>query len=196
MRARSAPRARPLRSPCRAPLRPPPTPAATAGRSAPRPTRCGFPGRSGDGSPPRSAPHIWRQGRLLEREDIGRDQPVGGGQPAPAIGLAIVRDDQVEIEHQPVELLFAQARAVEQDRARRLAMLGGDGRRQRRDARIDRRATAPRRRGSRACPSWAGSGGEADERQRRRGLQEDRPADLGAEHLAVEDDVGADRLRC
>ena len=55
---------------------------------------------------------------MLEIEDVGRDQPVGGRQPALAIGRAIVRHDQVEIEHQPVELLLAQARTVEQHRAR------------------------------------------------------------------------------
>ena len=37
----------------------------------------------------------------------------------------------------------------------------------------------------------AGSGGEADERQGRGRREEDRPADLGAERLAVEDHVAA-----
>ena len=41
-----------------------------------------------------------------------------------------------------------------------------------------------------------GSGRELDERQRLRGLQEDRPADLGAEGLAVEDHAASCRPRC
>jgi hypothetical protein len=49
---------------------------------------------------------------VLERKDIRRDQPVGGRLPALGIGVAIVRYDQVEIEHQPVERAFAQAAAV------------------------------------------------------------------------------------
>ena len=75
---------------------------------------------------------------MLEVEDVGRDQPVGERQPALRVGRAIIRHDQVEIEHQPVELLLAQAGAVEQHRARlRRPMLGRDRLGHRRDARVD-----------------------------------------------------------
>ena len=70
-------------------------------------------------NPPRSAPHIWRPARHARNgKTLGGTSAIGEGQPAAPIGRAIIRDDQVEIEHQPVELLLAQAGAVEQDRPR------------------------------------------------------------------------------
>src|SRR4051812_3056686 len=42
---------------------------------------------------------------------------------------------------------------------------------------------------SRNVCTMVASGGEADERQRRSRAEQDRPADLGAERLAIEDDL-------
>ena len=52
---------------------------------------------------------------MLERKDVRRDQPVGRRPPAPAVSGPIVGDDQVEIEHQPVQLALPQAGSVEQN---------------------------------------------------------------------------------
>ena len=105
--ARSAPRVQPRRSPARAPARPPPTPAATAARTAPRPKHCWCPGRSAARNPLRSAPHIWRPARHARNR---RRWAGSAGWPAAsqrfAVGRAIIGHDQVEIEHQPVELLL------------------------------------------------------------------------------------------
>ena len=70
-------------------------------------------------------------------EDVGRDKRIGRGQPAFPIGRAIIRYDQVEIEHQPVELALPEARSVEQHRPRRARILRCDRFGERRLARID-----------------------------------------------------------
>ena len=68
---------------------------------------------------------------MLEIEHVGRDQPIGRCQPSLCIGFPVVRDDKVKIEHQPVELLLPETRAVEQHRPRCFAVLprdrSGDG---------------------------------------------------------------------
>ena len=73
-----------------------------------------------------------------EGEDIGRDKPVGERQPAPAIGGPVIGDDEVEIQHQPVERALAEAGSVEEDAPRRTGEFGRDRRRHRRDSRVDR----------------------------------------------------------
>ncbi len=80
------------------------------------------------------------QAVMFEWEDIGRDQPVSGGQPASAISGVVVGHDKVEIEHQPVEILLTQTGAVKEHGAggmrilrrqspahRRRAWIGGRG---------------------------------------------------------------------
>ena len=126
---------------------------------------------------------------MLEIEDVGRDQPVGGRQPALADRP---RDSPRRSDRNRASARRAaapQARAVEQDRAGRRAMLGRDRLGHRRHPRIDRQRQffgdeiaqvrtwlqAARRTNDSGCA----------------GLQEDRPADLGAEGLAVEDHVRA-----
>ena len=64
---------------------------------------------------------------MRDLEDVGRHQPVRPRPPAAAIGRLIAVDDDVEIEHQPVEPRLAQAGAVEQH--------GVGARQQRRDMR-------------------------------------------------------------
>src|SRR3546814_6695605 len=61
---------------------------------------------------------------MLKREDIGRNQPVRGRHPAFGIGVAIVGDDQVEIEHQPVEFALAKTTAIEEHRTRAARIVG------------------------------------------------------------------------
>ena len=118
-------------------------------------------------------------------ESSGWRAPASGG-----LGSAIVGDDQVEVEHQPVELLLPQARTVEQHRSRRFAILGRNGRCQSRDPWIDRRLQFRRNQRAKLVQCSA-SGGDSDEGQRLRQLEEDRTADLGAEGLAIKDDLGA-----
>ena len=43
---------------------------------------------------------------MREREDVGRNQAVGERSQKPPIGVAIIGHDQVEIEHQPFELVL------------------------------------------------------------------------------------------
>ena len=74
---------------------------------------------------------------MLERKDVWRDKAVGGREPALRIGIAIVRNDQIEIEHQPVEFAFTQAAAVKEYSAGAARIAGSDRRRHRSDARID-----------------------------------------------------------
>src|SRR5436190_9100322 len=105
-----------------------------------RPNR-GAPGLEADFAPEiRFAQHriFGRQPVMLERTDVGRKHPAGEGQPPAPISRAVIGDDQVEIEHQPVELLLAKARPIEQHRPRGVRIFGGNRPRHRRHARIDR----------------------------------------------------------
>ncbi len=77
---------------------------------------------------------------LLEIEDVGWNEAVGRRQPALAVRRAVIRNDQVEIEHPPVELALTQAGPVEQHRAARRPMLRCNRRRNRADPRIDGQA--------------------------------------------------------
>src|SRR5205085_676095 len=61
-------------------------------------------------------------------------------QPPLGVGRPVIADDQIEIEHQPFELLLAQARAVEQHSAAGRAVLVGDRLCHRLDPKIDRQA--------------------------------------------------------
>src|SRR3546814_12094776 len=74
---------------------------------------------------------------MLKREDIGPNQPVRGRHPAFGKGVAIVGDDQVEIEHQPVEFALAKTTAIEEHRTRAARIVGRDRRRHPGNARID-----------------------------------------------------------
>jgi hypothetical protein len=74
---------------------------------------------------------------MREGEDVGRQHRVGDGQPEAGIGLAIIGDDQVEIEHQPIQLALPEAGAVEQDRPRGAGIQAGDRGGHRRGAWID-----------------------------------------------------------
>ena len=127
---------------------------------------------------------------MLEIEDVGRDQPVGGRQPA--------------LRHRPND------NPTRSDRnrasARRAASRAGTSRKTARPggrAMLAAIASAiaatrgstgmpvPRRRASRSSVMGRGLGRQLDERQRLSGPEVDRPPALGAEGLAVEDDVGA-----
>ena len=78
-----------------------------------------------------------RQLAVLEWKDVGRNEGVRRGQPTLAVGRSIIGYDQVEIEHQPVELFLAQAASVEQHRPARFTMFRGDGLGHGRHSRID-----------------------------------------------------------
>jgi len=75
---------------------------------------------------------------MLEIEDVGRDQAVGHGKPPLGIGFAIVRHDQVEIEHPPFERSLAKRGAVEEHGAAGGPVLGRNSCRDGGDARVDR----------------------------------------------------------
>ena len=77
---------------------------------------------------------------MMEREHVGRDQRVGLCEPRLVIGRTVIRYDKVEIQHQPIELLLAQAAAVKKHRPARRAMLCRNRFRHRGDARVDRLA--------------------------------------------------------
>jgi hypothetical protein len=74
---------------------------------------------------------------MLEREYIRRDQLVRLGQPAFVIGCAVIGNDQVEIEHQPIELLLAQTTAIEENGPARRPVSVGNRIRHGDDPRID-----------------------------------------------------------
>ena len=73
---------------------------------------------------------------MLDREDVGRDQPIGERQPAVRVSPRVIVNDKVKVEHPPVQLCLAQARAVEQN-AERTVMPPRDRLRQRADAVVD-----------------------------------------------------------
>src|SRR4051794_32391078 len=80
---------------------------------------------------------------MLGIEHIRRDEPVGYCQPALVVGGAILRNDQVEIEHEAVEPGLAETRSVKQDRSTRGSMPGCNCGCERSNSRIDRLAQLP-----------------------------------------------------
>ena len=74
---------------------------------------------------------------MRKREDVGRYQAVRCGQPAVRPGRVIVRDNEVEIEHETVQLLLAQAGSVEEHGPGRVPKVRSNGSSHCRDARID-----------------------------------------------------------
>ncbi len=124
---------------------------------------------------------------VLERKDVRRNERIGLRQPALVIGFVVARHDQVEIEHEPVELALTQAATVEQHRPACRAVLHRDRLGHGGDARIDRLRQFLLDEVAQGLAHRKTLCGDTDEGQWVRGLQQDRLAHARAKSLSVED---------
>jgi len=123
----------------------------------------------------------------LKRKNIRRDQRIGLRLPWLVIGRSIIGNDQIKVEHKPVELLLPKATAVKQDGPAGGAVPRGDRFGHGGDARVYRLAELRFDKVAEGLNHSFASGGDAYERKWLRRAQQDWFADASAESFTVKD---------